>query len=107
MRIVQEIQIWLLEDLMNLIMGQFIMASGIKKDRGKEKESRFGRMEPNMKAIGNLIKLMAMADSFIPMETVIMENGLMIRLMEEAVMIILMEQHIQEIGKKINSMAME
>ena len=52
MRIVQEIQIWLLEDLMNLIMGQFIMASGIKKDRGKEKESRFGRMEPNMKATG-------------------------------------------------------
>jgi hypothetical protein len=29
MRIVQGIQIWLLEDLMNLIMGLFIMVSGI------------------------------------------------------------------------------
>lgn len=60
-----------------------------------------------MKAIGNLIKLMAMEDSFIQMEIVIMENGLMIRLMGEVHMIILMELLIQEIGKKINNTVME
>ncbi len=60
-----------------------------------------------MKAIGNLIKLMAMADSFIQMEIVIMGNGLMIRLMVEVLMIILMELLIQEIGKKINNTVME
>ena len=92
---------------MNLIMGQFIMASGIKKDKGKEKAFRFGRMELNMKAIGNLIRLMVMVDSFIRMETVIMVNGSMIKHMEEALMIILMELLIQEIGKKINNMVME
>ena len=92
---------------MSLIMGQFIMDSGIKKDKEKEKAFRFGRMEPNMKAIGNLIRLMVMADLFIQMETVITVNGLMIRHMEEEHMIILMEQLIQEIGKKINNMVME
>ena len=92
---------------MNLIMGQSIMASGIKKDRGKGKAFRFGRMELNMKVIGNLIRLMVTADSFIQMEIVIMVNGLMIRHMVEVLMIILMELLIQEIGKKINSMAME
>jgi hypothetical protein len=30
-------------------------------DKGKEKEFKFGKMELNMKAIGNLIKLMVMA----------------------------------------------
>lgn len=60
---------------MNLIMGLFIMVSGIQKDKGKEKAFKFGRMGLNMKAIGNLIKLMAMADSFIQMEIVIMGNG--------------------------------
>jgi len=60
-----------------------------------------------MKAIGNLIKLMAMADSFIQMEIVIMGNGLMIKLMGEVHMIILMELLIQEIGKKINNTVME
>lgn len=60
-----------------------------------------------MRAIGNLIKLMAMADSFIQMEIVIMGNGLMIKLMGEVHMIILMELLIQEIGKKINNTVME
>jgi hypothetical protein len=76
-------------------------------DKGKEKAFKFGRMGLNMKAIGNLIKLMAMADSFIQMEIVIMGNGLMIRLMVEVLMIILMELLIQEIGKKINNTVME
>jgi len=100
-------KILLPEDLLNLIMAQFIKGNGQLMALGKVKASKFGEMVQNMKGIGDKIKLTAMEELFTLMGILMLESGRMIKHMAEALMNILTEQSILVIGLKINSTAME
>jgi hypothetical protein len=100
-------KILLPEDLLNLIMAQFIKGNGQLMALGKVKASKFGEMVLNMKGIGDKIKLTAMEELFTLMGILMLESGRMIKHMVEALMNILTERSILVIGLKINSTAME
>ena len=82
----------------------FIMGNGTLIIKKKEKVSMYGKMEGNMKGIGNLIRGMEKDDVFSLMETFTMENGKMIWLMVWEHMNIKMDVSMSDNGQVINSM---
>jgi hypothetical protein len=73
----------------------------------KEKEDKFGQMDPCMKDGGWIIKPMEKEDLFMPMVMYMMVNGLMIKLMDSVSIAILMEPSMRATGKKISNMEMD
>ena len=68
-------------------------------------EYKYGKMGPNMKVIGDSIKLVVMESSGMWMEMSSKGNGWMIRLMAMVFMSIRMELDMKENGRTICSMA--
>lgn len=71
-------------------------------------EGNAGQMAQSMKDSGSIIKPKDRENSLTPMETIMRENGLMIRLMATEYTYIAKQEHAtKDIGKMICSMALE
>lgn len=92
--------------VVDLKVVQYILGNG-KEKLEMEKEYRFGLMEQNMKASGNVTGHMGEENLHIQMEIFMMENGKMIWQMDMECIYMLMVLNMKDNGLMISNMDMD